>query len=451
MLMLLWLWIFLYSSSNNHGGTVVAYIFVAAPSRNRESIVVWAAAGPRSNDECDESDTPLPQQQRRRQVLLRSTSILTTAIPWEAPADTTTTTISASLPPAADVEVTLPMMADDSRETITIPLQWVPRLSAYVVLYSVGGAERFAAIVDTGSPFLVVPHYCNRQTYGCFDPSQSRASGLAPTVERFDNNQGMVEWRVAPFSFVNAQGSMMGPPEMIFGVLSESLMDGPGGVFLGLIRDTDSWIRPSFLGQTNVQAMKLGLKRTSDGGNNRDGKTLTLYTQSPLQLNNNNNNNDPNVISLTRDLNRKYGAPVIHYTIRATEFRANGNNVLQQQLEHEQQKSNTKRKQQQQLPIYVILDTGVTGMVVSQELWDWRYAAARRNKEKSLWGHVSLELRTDQGQVVELSAQNPVTTPLGSAPWPKFRNKGHLVVAGLAFLDGHDILIDMEQQKVQIA
>ena len=51
----------------------------------------------------------------------------------------------------------------------------------------------------------------------------------------------------------------MGASLFTFGVLSESLMDGPGGVFFGLIRDTDAWIRPSFLGQTEVRSFQIDL------------------------------------------------------------------------------------------------------------------------------------------------------------------------------------------------
>ncbi|CAB9517768.1 expressed unknown protein [Seminavis robusta] len=315
------------------------------------------------------------------------------------------------------------MGESDKGERLTVPLAWIPKLSAYVVYYSIGG-EKFGAVVDTGSPFLVVPNYCNRRAYGCFKEADSRPSGLASTWERFDNNEGEVEWRKARFSFINAttDSSMMGPPEMVFGVLSESLMDGSGGVFFGLIRDTDNWIRPSFLGQTNVRALEINLQ---------DNKSLTLYTRSPIR---DDNSPQADYIPLVRDLNRKYGDPVIHYTAKALAIQANGNSIL---------------KPNDRTPIYVIFDTGVTGMVLSQELFDERYAMARASREKSLWGTVNVSFLTKEGHTVSLEAQKPVTTPLANKPWPKFKN-AHLIVLGLAFLDGHTMTIDMDNQKLQI-
>ena len=305
-------------------------------------------------------------------------------------------------------------------ESLTVPLQYIPFLSAYVVYYSVGG-ERFGAIVDTGSPFLVVPRYCNRQKFGCYIPDQSRPSGLTPTLERFDNSQGPVEWRIAPFSFANATGTLTGPGEMVFGVMSDSLMSGPGGLFLGLIRDTDTWIRPSFLGQTSVVALEIDLQESSDP------KTLTLWSKQLSQK--------EDYIPLVRDLNRKYGDPVVHYTAKASAFEVNGYDVLDA----------TNRK-----PIYVIFDTGVTGMVVSPELLDQRYSKARQNKEKSLWGSVKVSIPTQGGDTVSLTARKPVTTPLGEKPWPKFRN-AHLIIVGLAFLDGRKIGIDIDRQRLHLS
>lgn len=116
-------------------------------------------------------------------------------------------------------------------------------------------------------------------------------------------------------------------------------------------------------------------------------------------------------------VNRKYGDPVVHYTARASTFQVNGKSIL------------TPKDRQ---PIYVIFDTGVTGMVVSQELLDQRYVTARENREKSLWGKVDVGFRTQKGETMWVTARKPVTTPLGNKPWPKY-NKAHLIVLGLSF------------------
>ena len=44
-------------------------------------------------------------------------------------------------------------------DTISVPLEYIPALSAYVIHYSLFG-ETFGAIVDTGSPFLACPSTC---------------------------------------------------------------------------------------------------------------------------------------------------------------------------------------------------------------------------------------------------------------------------------------------------
>jgi hypothetical protein len=302
-------------------------------------------------------------------------------------------------------------------ETVIVPLTYISSLSAYVIYYNVGG-DRFGAILDTGSPFLTVPGYCNKNKYGCYLQEHSQPSGLSSTYEQFDNNEGEVEWRRAPFSFTNATGSMMVPLAMTFGVLSDSLMGGSGGIFFGLVRDTDNRIRPSFLGQTNVQAFAIDLASSS--------KTLTLTTDSLLD--------HSDYIPLVKDLNRKYGDPTIHYTAKAKSFVANNSTVAAAGKDGK--------------PIYVIFDSGVSGMVVSQELLDERYATARSNRERSLWGSVQISFQTKRGQTMELTATKPLTTPLGQIPWKGFN--AHLIVVGLAFLDGNKMTVDISKQKLWI-
>ena len=67
---------------------------------------------------------------------------------------------------------------------------------------------------------------------------------------------------------------------------------------------------------------------------------------------------------------------------------------------------------------------------------------------KSLWGRVSVELKTISGKTVTLNANRPITTPLGSErPWGK-KLDGHLIVLGLAFLDGLKMTVDIDGDKV---
>lgn len=317
-------------------------------------------------------------------------------------------------------------------ETITVPLKFTGQ--ELLVYYRVDGSL-FRAVLDTGSPFLMVPGSCSENTKlktGCYR-SQGVPSGLGTTVERFDGFEGEVQWRTAPFSFVNATGSMrVASPLITFGVASDDIMTGPGGVFFGMIRDTDDRIRPSFLGQTPVQSFQIDLSNGKESSIDENQfekrqRTLTLSTV-PLIYH--------DYIRLTSDLRRLYGDPVNHYTARAQSILVNGIPLA----------SSSFGK-----PIYVIFDTGVTGMVISRELFNERYTLARQRRERNLWGNVTVQLPTAQKKTVNLSATKPLTTPIDpQAAWKKFRRGGHLIILGLSFLDGNTLTIDIDQNKLWI-
>ena len=186
--------------------------------------------------------------------------------------DVLQTIAKVSLLPVATIIPTLASAADDvisstsiiaakTIDTISVPLEYIPTLSAYVVHYNLFG-ERFGAILDTGSPFLTAPATCSTWSYkykwGCYHPEKTYDSGLSNTIEGFDNNQGLVVWRKAEFTF---DDQLQQPRNLTFGVFGPQLLDGPGGVFFGLIKNTDSWIRPSFLGQTGYKSFTIDLRQ----------------------------------------------------------------------------------------------------------------------------------------------------------------------------------------------
>ena len=332
------------------------------------------------------------------------------------------------------------------------------------------GRSRFGAIVDTGSPFLVVPQTSCRPDYpwGCYRPEESQeAVGLKPTRERFDGNEGWVEWRQGSFSFLlddsrenvslvaNAMTNEELPASrldrifpmssaMTFGVISESLMDGPGGIFLGLVKYTDNWIRPSFLGQSEVSAFSVDLRKTEG-----ISPSLTLYgnTEDLYPVANHHSEGDQKetdgslstlkmkeYIPLTKELNKRYGNPTIHYAAIASSIRVNGS-----LLEHSS-RLNGK--------LYVIFDTGCSGMSVSPDLFDRQYTLARSQKAKNVWDKIEIDFKTSTGELTTLNAKRPITTPLASErPWGK-KLDGHLIVLGLSFLDDLKMTIDVEGSKI---
>lgn len=355
--------------------------------------------------------------------------------------------------------------------SLTIPLHYEPKLSAYTISYTVGeGKSKFGAIIDTGSPFLMVPQTSCRSDYlwGCYRPEESReAVGLKPTKERFDGNEGWVEWREGSFSFLlDESASVAVAPNtitntelaasslallfpksssMTFGVLSESLMDGPGGIFLGLVKNTDSWIRPSFLGQSDVSAFSVDLRK-GDGMS----QSLTLYGKldapesSSQQVKYESNGKAPNnyfnppslkgYIPLTNVLNKKFGDPTIHYVAEASSIDVNDSTLA----------SSSRRDGK----LYVIFDTGCSGMSISPGLFDAQYSLARSQKAKNVWDIVEVRFKTASGEGVTLNARRPITTPLASdRPWGK-KLDGHLIVLGLAFLDNLKMTIDINSSRI---
>lgn len=260
-------------------------------------------------------------------------------------------------------------------------------------------------------------------------------------------------WRKAGFSFSESEIAGEEVPsttDVVFGVLDRDLLNGSGGVFFGLIKETDRWIRPSFLGQMGYKSFCVDLRHSGDGkdattvgdDNRLKSPRLVLSKQSMIGTGNWRGTNDSGgrieadreielCVPLVRDLRNKYGAPVVHYTAKASKFVVNGLPLL------------ISRNK----PLYIIFDTGVSGMVVSQELFDGRYLQARKNREKSLWGTVAVSFRTDAGEEVTLRANKPITTPLGKAtPWKGFR--GNLIAVGLAFLDGLATTVDVDDGKI---
>jgi hypothetical protein len=363
---------------------------------------------------------------------------------------------------------------------LRIPLRYRPSLSAYTVPYRIGNST-FGAIVDTGSPFLLVPAPSEGGTcrpdyeWGCLRPNDYRAtsSGLGPTTERFDGSEGRVDWMEGSFSFVLDDGYEVGTIErrsmqqstlfpissnMTFGIVSESLMDGPGGIFMGLVKyAANDRIRPSFLGQSCVSRFSIDLRgkiRCGVGGDVAM-KALTLYGPPPAaaadsavvvgrriryDVANAMSMRLPprNAIPLVQDLNGKYGDPTVHYVGVAYTIKVNGSDLVPPSM--------TRRKKK----LYCIFDTGCSGMSVSPSLFDARYDVARANKEKSLWGKVDVEFLSISGDIVALSAKRPITTPMGidERPWGKSLDGHGIIVLGLAFLDGMRMVVDIDGDNI---
>jgi hypothetical protein len=229
-------------------------------------------------------------------------------------------------------------------------------------------------------------------------------------------------------------------------------MSGPGGIFFGLIKNTDARIRPSFLGQTDVTSFAIDMRGADPRKNERlyaadfssQGTTtdtpssmiepptlawspsLTLSTAPLLAAS--------DYIPMTSDLRKRYGDPVEHYASKAKSILIDGIPLIPK-----------NRK-----PIYVIFDTGVTGMVISKDLFDQRYQEARERREKRLWGGpVEISFVTDQNNIQSITAHKPLTTPFDPKPnWKNFN--AHVLVVGLSFLDSKKLVVDIDDRRLWV-
>ena len=226
-------------------------------------------------------------------------------------------------------------------------------------------------------------------------------------------------------------------------------MGGPGGVFFGMIRDADTRIRPSFLGQTDVKAFRVNLATRP--------RTLTLSNHELIDTNTGTSSSTEtettttDYIPMTNLLRRRYGDPVGHYTARAQSIYVDGYPLVDTTIEKYSK-------------ILVIFDTGVTGMVVSRGLFDEQYLLARQRKAKTLFGNVELTFSTALGKEITLNATKPLATPFDpEQTWKKFprqqrRGEGakkssnavHVIVMGLAFLEDRSLTVDIDKERIWV-
>jgi hypothetical protein len=384
----------------------------------------------------------------------------------------TTTAAAAAAPMGRAFEYT-----EDNHTAITVPLAFTGQ--ELLVAYKVDGST-FKAVLDTGSPFLMIPGSCGqntRQKSGCYRNQGIPVPKLTPTIEIFDGFQGEVNWRSAPFEFwdvnnndsinnyIAAAASTVSAPtlkaqqqilstdtaidnnatkkkQVIFGVASEAIMGGPGGVFFGMIRDTDARIRPSFLGQTGVRAFRVNLATQP--------RTLTLSNRDLIASSDDTSASTETAeaadyIPMTNLLRRRYGDPVGHYTASAQSIFVDGCPLVDTAIDKSSK-------------ILVIFDTGVTGMVVSRGLFDEQYTLARKRRAKTLFGNVELKFSTALGKESTLRATKPLATPFDpEQTWKKFpkrregkKNTVHIIVMGLAFLEGRSLTVDIDGERIWV-
>jgi len=357
-----------------------------------------------------------------------------------------------------------------SARAITIPMR-LDRAGTYVVEYRIGNTT-VRGVLDTGSPFITMESKCG-DVWGCLTEDDARRSGLEDTYEIYGlQEDGVTRWVLGDVAFdgkdasrkgfvarddddetrrtyrvdgrtggdaanlatdatdenANAPSVAFAFPELSFGVTSQTVGragSAAGGVgsapFVGLVKRRADWIRPTFLEQTDVSSFALDF----------DNDELTLSRDALIGK-----DEKKNVFPLV-DL-RPLGAPVFHYAVTVDELWINGG------------KYRPRDRTQKPKPIYAVFDSGVTGCLVSRDLFydsDFEYGIfechALIKAEDGESVSVGTSLRTCTGRCLLLAL--PV-----DVPWTGFED-AHVVFLGLAFMyaDG-GVAVDADDGRLRL-
>jgi len=309
---------------------------------------------------------------------------------------------------------------------LVLPLTWQPTLSAYTVNYSIDGS-RFAAVVDTGSPFLSVKANCARTwssatpqfDFGCWKGEGEIDPLLSDTVEQFGSLAGDVYWRRGDLSLGSRRF-----PRVAFGAVGAKLLssNNGGAVFFGLVKGVVAGIRPALLAEIGGGRFRLDLP----------GSALTIFAEGA-------DGERPSSKPLRFADLRKYGSPVRHYAARVKFLLLDGTSV---RLDR---------------PTYAILDTGCTGLLISQSMYA-RGIVTRTPRSAVVGFENGLELvaggRGKRGGGEGRPENVPFLALPVAIPW--FGERGlrrpetapiHVMSLGLAFFGGRTIDIDADSQE----
>ena len=183
-------------------------------------------------------------------------------------------------------------------DVLHLPLQ--PTVGGVLTTGVFIDGEPFRLIVDTGSPYLVVPlDECASQpprlsSYGCAEPGQFRTSAYSPTLEQYGagpsgngSPPGRIEWLAGDVSFGDPELQRAGDGrlsvvvrfqqagrvggELVFGGADRNVMSQSGGALLGLIREVNrdpalsnypvAELRPTALAQLKMRSFRLDAPR----------------------------------------------------------------------------------------------------------------------------------------------------------------------------------------------
>ena len=310
---------------------------------------------------------------------------------------------------------------------------------AYCVAYTVDG-QQFRAVVDTGSPFLTVDGTCKGSVgrWGCYK-GEGTLAGLADSELSFAGQDVLVQWRRGTFALTGTSSGGSEPlliDDAVFGVVRGSRSTfGSSAIFLGLVKTAGSRLGryPTLLSQTSVASMRFDFIR----------RRMKLSTTSLI----------PPAVDAVPIVDLRPRAPDLKYACKVSRLLINGRVVPLD------------------APCVAIIDTGTTGLTVSETLYESRpeFYAERA-------AAVKIELETEQGSLCALEASvrrrrsastgiPSIDVDLASPEFDEFplivssvpirwgtgrRGAPYVLFVGLAFLWQRQVTIDIDQQRLHV-
>eukprot|EP00747_Dinoflagellata_sp_TGD_P004229 gnl/TRDRNA2_/TRDRNA2_110911_c1_seq1.p1 gnl/TRDRNA2_/TRDRNA2_110911_c1~~gnl/TRDRNA2_/TRDRNA2_110911_c1_seq1.p1 ORF type:complete len:394 (-),score=45.18 gnl/TRDRNA2_/TRDRNA2_110911_c1_seq1:62-1075(-) len=294
----------------------------------------------------------------------------------------------------------------------------------YVVDYMIG-STLITGVVDSGSPHLTT-----------LADSDTRSSGYNDTYAVYGvGKDRVVKWVLGDTSFSgdrlqspvqikstqsesrasssavlqlasgsgDGAGATGGPtsfafPGLLLGVTSKKTKTSPGPL-VGLVKYRADFIRPTFLGQTDITSFQIDYESSA-----------LLLSRKPLLP-----PGFPGTLKMV-DL-RFLGAPVFHYAVKVQQLFVNGQLFTAADR-----------------PIYAVFDSGTSGLMVNRDLFD-----AAEFELGVL--EVEMRFKAEDGSKVVVSSSRRICKnkclflclPI-DIPWAGVPQKAHVIFVGVAFL-----------------
>lgn len=274
----------------------------------------------------------------------------------------------------------------------------------------------YLAIVDTASPFLTA----SREVLEC-----SQESIYPDSLEQYGNAVGSMIWRrVKSISICDLNQREYTFRDVILGVPDSNVIEETGGIYLGLLAQDRN--RPTVLQELGYTSFcldygqaTLTLSKKTLIDDQSQSSAMTMFDFSPL------------------------GSNVFHYGVECHEFdlQLSSGKTLQILF------SSLNR------PVVVILDSGLTGCVLNDSLWNElqeRHGSSLRSLHDVTGARLHLGATSDKMTLASQSQYWNVSS--FQLPWfdydPEQTKHPHVIAAGNTFLSQSKMTIDTRSRQI---